>query len=264
LSNGLSRLEDAREGVKKMTADSEISRAEVTKKSAEVQSIMADAKKEQDIADDKAKFIQQESAKIEVESKIAKKLADDADHELAKAEPSLIAANDAVNSLDKKYIAEMKALNKPPEDVATVMGAVMVFMQKDTSWASVKKELSDTAFLKNILEFNKENINQKTLKRIEAYTKEPTFTPEYMTVKSAAAGALCKWVRAIEDYAKCLKVVNPKRERKALAEANLAKMQEALAKYTEEYAILEARLAELNRISSEKQAEMKALKDKLN
>jgi dynein heavy chain len=111
-----------------MTADSEISRAEVTKKSAEVQSIMADAKKEQDIADDKAKFIQQESAKIEVESKIAKKLAEDADHELAKAEPSLVAANDAVNSLDKKYIAEMKALNKPPEDVATVMGAVMVFL----------------------------------------------------------------------------------------------------------------------------------------
>jgi len=136
----------------------------------------------------------------------------------------LLAATDAVNSLDKKYIAEMKALNKPPEDVATVMGAVMVFLQKDTSWASVKKELSDTAFLKNILEFNKENINAKTLKRIEAYTKEPTFTPEYMTVKSAAAGALCKWVRAIEDYAKCLKVVNPKRERKALAEANLAKM----------------------------------------
>jgi len=41
-----------------MTADSEISRAEVTKKSSEVQSIMADAKKEQDVADDKSKFIQ--------------------------------------------------------------------------------------------------------------------------------------------------------------------------------------------------------------
>ena len=128
-----------------MTADSEISRAEVTKKSAEVQSIMADAKKEQDIADDKAKFIQQESAKIEVESKIAKKLADDADHELAKAEPSLIAANDAVNSLDKKYIAEMKALNKPPEDVATVMGAVMVFLQKDTSWAASSARAKNSA-----------------------------------------------------------------------------------------------------------------------
>jgi dynein heavy chain len=61
------------------------------------------------------------------------------------------------------------------------------------------------------MEFNKDDISQKTLKRIESYTKEPTFTPEYMTNKSAAAGALCKWVRAIEDYAKCLKIVEPKR-----------------------------------------------------
>jgi ribosomal protein S2 len=45
-----------------------------------------------------------------------------------------------------------------------------------------------------------------------------------MNTKSAAAGALCTWVRAIEDYAKCLKVVNPKREKKAIAEANLLRM----------------------------------------
>lgn len=235
-----------------MTTDSEVSRSEVTKKSGEVQSLMADAQKEQNVADEKSKYIQQETIKIEIESKNARKLADEADHELAKAEPSLIAANDAVASLDKKYIAEMKALNKPPEDVATVMGAVMVFLQKDTAWSSVKKELSDTQFLKRIMEFNKDDISQKTLKRIESYTKEPTFTPEYMTNKSAAAGALCKWVRAIEDYAKCLKIVEPKRQRKAAAEANLAKMQEALSLLTSEFAILEARLAELNRISAEK------------
>jgi ribosomal protein S2 len=45
-----------------------------------------------------------------------------------------------------------------------------------------------------------------------------------MMTKSAAAAALCTWVRAIEDYAKCLKIVNPKREKKAVAEANLARM----------------------------------------
>lgn len=185
---------------------------------------MADAKKEQEIADEKAKFIQSESHKIEAESVIARKLAADADAELEKAMPNLLAANRAVESLDKKFIAEMKALNKPPGDVATVMDTVMIFMEKPTGWASVKKELNDTAFLKNIMELDKEHIQQKTLKRIEGYTKEATFTPEYMMTKSAAAAALCTWVRAIEDYAKCLKIVNPKREKKAVAEANLARM----------------------------------------
>lgn len=119
---------------------------------------MADAKKEQEIADEKAKFIQSESHKIEAESVIARKLAADADAELEKAMPNLLAANRAVESLDKKFIAEMKALNKPPGDVATVMDTVMIFMEKPTGWASVKKELNDTAFLKNIMELDKEHI----------------------------------------------------------------------------------------------------------
>lgn len=57
LKNGLGRLEVAREEVKVMTIDSEVSRAEVTKRSSEVQALVAEAKKEQEVADDKARFI---------------------------------------------------------------------------------------------------------------------------------------------------------------------------------------------------------------
>lgn len=158
LKNGLGRLEVAREEVKIMTQDSEVSRAEVTKTSAIVSSLMADAKKEQEVADAKSSFIQAETVKIEAESVIAKSLAAAADAELAKAMPNLIAADKAVESLDKKFIAEMKALNKPPHDVGVVMDSVMVFLEKPTGWASVKKELNDTGFLKNIMELDKEHI----------------------------------------------------------------------------------------------------------
>jgi dynein heavy chain len=120
---------------------------------------MADAKKEQDVADAKSTYIQSESSKIEIESVIARRLAADADAELAKAMPNLLAANKAVESLDKKFIAEMKALNKPPHDVGVVMDSVMVFLEKPIGWPSVKKELNDTGFLKNIMELDKEHIN---------------------------------------------------------------------------------------------------------
>lgn len=53
--------------------------------------------------------------------------------------------------------------------------------------------------------------------------------------KSAAAAALCTWVRAIEEYAKCLKIVNPKREKKAIAEQQVARLRENLASYEAEY-----------------------------
>jgi len=68
LENGLGRLEVAREEVKVMTIDSEVKRAEVTKESAAVQILVADAKKEQEVADEKAKFIEAESIKIEAEA----------------------------------------------------------------------------------------------------------------------------------------------------------------------------------------------------
>lgn len=60
----------------------------------------------------------------------------------------------------------------------------MVFMEKPTGWASVKKELNDTGFLKKIIEFNREAIQSKTLKKIENYTKEAEFNETYMAKKS--------------------------------------------------------------------------------
>jgi len=61
--------------------------------------------------------------------------------------------------LDKKYIAEIKAMNSPPAAVATVMSAVMVFLKKPRDWVSVKKELNDSNFVKRIEDFDKENIS---------------------------------------------------------------------------------------------------------
>ena len=149
--------------------------------------------------------------------------------------PNLLAANRAVDTLDKKFIAEMKTMSKPPGGVDVVMDAVMTFLEKPTGWTSVKKELNDTGFLKRIIEFDKEAIAAKTLKKIENYTKDADFNPDYMNKKSAAAGALCIWVRAIEDYAKCLKIVEPKRQKKAIAEATVARLKENLRQYEEDF-----------------------------
>lgn len=45
-----------------------------------------------------------------------------------------------------------------------------ILNKKDTSWASVKKELSDPTFMKQLKEFDKENISQNLIKRIQKYT----------------------------------------------------------------------------------------------
>jgi len=74
-------------------------------------------------------------------------LADDAQRDMEKAEPILAAAEEGLANLKKEKIAEVKAYAKPPDVVGAVCSVVMILLGKDTSWASVKKELTDPNFL---------------------------------------------------------------------------------------------------------------------
>lgn len=127
-------------------------------------------------------------------------------------------AEAAISQLDKQYIAEVKSFTSPPPAVGLVMSAVMIVFQKDPSWATAKKELADSSFIKKVTEFEKDSINAATLKKIEGFTKRDDFDVVTITGISKAAGALCLWVRSLEDYSKALKIVAPKRQRKAYAE----------------------------------------------
>lgn len=68
------------------------------------------------------------------------------------------------------------------------------------------------------MDFDKDNIPQKVLSKIERYTRLETFQPAIVEKCNVAAGALCLWVRSLEDYSKALKVVAPKRARMAHAQ----------------------------------------------
>lgn len=61
------------------------------------------------------------------------------------------------------------------------------------------------------------------------------FNKVHMSNISAAAAALCVWVKAVEEYAQALKVVIPKREKKEAAEAKVKRMEEMLAKMQAEF-----------------------------
>jgi dynein heavy chain len=76
--------------------------------------------------------------------------------------------------------------------------------------------------------------------RIESYTKKDNFLPQLMKKKSEVAGALCLWVRSVEEYSKALKIVIPKRRKKEAAEATLAHLMQSLQEMQDEYQQLAA------------------------
>merc|ERR1719326_2895574 len=181
-------------------------------------------------ADEQQKQVEADSVRIEKEAKDTKVLADDANRDLEKAMPALDAAMDALEKLDKKSIAEVKAYAKPPDMVMKTMCAVMTVMEKTPSWAQAKTELNDTNFLNRIKNFDKDNITNATLRKMEKNTKDPNFTPKLVQNVSAAAGALCQWVHAMKIYAEVYREVEPKRLKLRNAQESLEKKNLELAK----------------------------------
>lgn len=86
--------------------------------------------------------------------------------------------------------------------------------------------LSDAKFLDSLLNFDKDNIPEKVIENIRKnYLTKPDFDPEKIKKVSTACEGLCRWVMAMSEYDKVAKVVAPKKE--ALAEAE-ATYKEAL------------------------------------
>lgn len=130
------------------------------------------------------------------------KLASIAQADLDLAMPALDEALRALDSLNKKDIAEVRSYGRPPQKVEMVLEAVMILKGCDISWAEAKRQLADNNFLTSLREFDKNHITEKTLRKIATYTTNDEFMPDKVGIVSLAAKSLCMWVRAIEKYAK--------------------------------------------------------------
>ncbi|CAF3393401.1 unnamed protein product [Rotaria sp. Silwood1] len=197
-----------------------------------------------------------EQAKVaEIEKTVTAK-AEDCERDLARAMPALKAAEEALNTLDKTSLTEMKAFPNPPEAVLKVGAAVMCLLppggkiprpaQRD--WKACKASMGNVdQFLRKT--YDKEHIRDDMRREVKPYTDDPDFDPEKIRTKSAAAAGLCAWVINILLFYEVYCEVEPKRLALEKANADLkaarekldavnrqvAQLEEALAKLTAEY-----------------------------
>lgn len=87
----------------------------------------------------------------------------------------------------------------------------------------------DQNFLKQLVNFDKDNISDRVLKKIGQYCAQADFQPEIIGRVSVAAKSLCMWVRAMEVYGRIYRVVEPKRQRLQGAMSALKEKQDALS-----------------------------------
>lgn len=87
----------------------------------------------------------------------------------------------------------------------------------------------DQNFIKQLVNYDKDNMTDRILKKIGTYCAQPDFQPEIIGRVSLAAKSLCMWVRAMEVYGRIYRVVEPKKQRLAQATSQLQEKQAVLA-----------------------------------
>ncbi|RHY24853.1 hypothetical protein DYB25_001221 [Aphanomyces astaci] len=234
LQNGVDKLSETKVIVATMQNDLVELQPVLAATQIEVEQMMIQITKDRADADVTKAVVEKEEANASTKARATKEIADSAQRDLDEALPALDAAVACLNKLKKSDIDEVKSLKTPPSGVKLTMEVVCIlFQHKPTMKADPDKpgkKISDywdvaqkvvlanaNKFLESLFAFDKDNIPDATIAKVQPYIDDPNFTPEMIEKSSKACTAICMWARAMYTYHFVAKSVEPKK--KALAEA---------------------------------------------
>ncbi|XP_055959532.1 dynein axonemal heavy chain 2-like, partial [Patella vulgata] len=262
LRNGLSKIDDTREKVQNMSVELETAKVKVAQFQKQCEEYLVVIVQQKREADEQQKSVAQKGERIAEEETKCRHMAELAQTDLDEALPALQEAIKALESLNKKDMTEIRSYGRPPPLVEKVMEAVMILRGNEPTWAESKKQLGDGNFLKQLMNFDKDNITDRILKKIGQYCALADFQPEVIGRVSRAARSLCMWVRAMEVYGRIYRVVEPKRQRLNGAMSQLKEKQDALSDAKSKLAEVEEKMTKLKLEYDEKLAQKEELKRK--
>ncbi|XP_060775597.1 dynein axonemal heavy chain 2 [Neoarius graeffei] len=262
LRNGLFKIDDTRTKVEAMSVELEDAKIKVAEFQKQCEEYLVGIIQQKREADEQQKAVGAHSKKIAAEELKCKTMANNAQKDLDEALPALEEAMKALESLNKKDMTEIKSYGRPPALVETVMQAVMILRGCEPTWAEAKRQLGESNFIKQLVNFDKDNISDRVLKKIGQYCTQPDFQPDIIGRVSLAAKSLCMWVRAMEVYGRIYRVVEPKRARLNEAMTQLEEKQTSLAEAQSKLREVGEKLDRLQAQYSEKLSQKEELRKK--
>eukprot|EP00058_Branchiostoma_floridae_P010281 XP_002595769.1 hypothetical protein BRAFLDRAFT_200305 [Branchiostoma floridae] len=252
LENGLLKLQSTASQVDDLKAKLASQEVELKQKNEDADKLIQVVGVETEKVSKEKAFADEEEKKVAVINEEVGEKQRSCERDLARAEPALKAAQEALNTLNKNNLTELKSFGSPPGAVTNVTAAVMVLLApggkvpKDRSWKAAKVVMGKVdEFLNNLITYDKENIHENCLKAIAPYLADPEFDPDFIRAKSLAAAGLCAWVVNIVKFYEVYCDVEPKRIALAAANADLAAAQKKLSEIKEKIRQLDENLAEL-------------------
>ncbi|CAH0689857.1 unnamed protein product [Chilo suppressalis] len=219
-----------------------------------------------------------DQAAAEEQAQEAQAIKDECDADLAEAMPILNAALAALDTLTPQDITFIKTMKSPPRGIKLVMEAICILKEMkpdkipnpsgvgtiEDYWGPSKKLLNDIKFLEGLQNYDKDNIPPAVMKKLmTTVMQDDGFVPEKIRTVSVAAEGMCKWVIAMTKYDKVAKVVAPKKQRLAAAQAVYDKAMAALAIKQAQLKEVQLKLAKLESALAEQSRQQKLLDDEV-
>lgn len=251
LSMGLTKLKEASSKVRELQENLRREQVVVEEKKIATDELVKKVGKETNIVEEQNKIAEGEEEKTNKLVKEVEEVKAQCQEELDKAEPVVQQAMQALNSLHKKDIQELKSFTAPAPEVVDVTSAVIILtakgsIPKNPTWNDAKKIMQNPqVFLDTLINFDKENIPQANIDGVDPYLKKEEFVGKKVESKSFAAAGLCDWVVNIVKFFRLNKDVEPKRQRLKEASDRLDASKASLKKVQDKVKELKNRLQAL-------------------
>ncbi|RYY37981.1 hypothetical protein EON62_00755, partial [archaeon] len=267
LEGGLTKLGEAQTAVDRMSVELREQKVIVDGKTRDVETLISDIGNRQSIADRKQADAQVKQRDLNINAKVIEEESEKANKALEAALPALEAAAAALDNLNKDDITELKSFATPPPLVMMVCMCVMHLRptgreDESAGWKGAKAMMSDAMFLKSLKNYDKDKLNEKMIKKVQAYFREKDLNLEKMRTVSTAGAGLLQWVVAIKDYYAVARDVEPLKKKVKDMEKQQATSQHELAEITAALNRLTAELSDLDVKYKAASAELTELKER--
>lgn len=214
---GLERLKAAGAAVEDLKEELRSKAESLRQKEARANDMLQKMIEEQRLAE-KSKVDAEQLAQAAADaSEEAKLREEDVACQLANVLPQLDAAREAVGSIRKENLEELRAMPKPPELVRITLEAVVTMLDSLThrqsvqlSWGNIRVRMRSSDFIPSVISFDVENLTTNTRALLtKKVVDNPSFDVDKITYASCAAGPLAEWILAVISFASAKDSVEP-------------------------------------------------------
>nr|XP_041630529.1 dynein heavy chain 8, axonemal-like isoform X2 [Drosophila kikkawai] len=237
MSSGLDKLDEAGASVAILKKDLIEMNKVIAVASEEAEEVLANVELSKAAAEIVKIEVAEKKGQAEVLVKNISAVKQVAEAKLEKALPALEEAEAALKTIKAADIATVRKLGKPPYLITLIMDCVCILFRRkvkpirpdsdkafiQSSWEESLKVMSDTSFLRKIVEYPTDLINAEMVDMMMPYFQYPQYTFEAAKVACGNVAGLLSWTMAMAKYFEVNKEVLPLKANLAVQEAKYQK-----------------------------------------